>query len=71
MGSGVIAVTGASSGVGRATARAFAREGATVGLIARGREALTATAAEVRSLGGQPVMLECDVADPTAASRCG
>ncbi len=63
---GVVAVTGASSGVGRATAQAFAREGATVGLIARGREALAATAAEVRSLGGQPVVLECDVADPRA-----
>jgi NAD(P)-dependent dehydrogenase (short-subunit alcohol dehydrogenase family) len=37
-----------------------------VGLIARGREALGATAAEVRLLGGQPVVLECDVADPQA-----
>jgi NAD(P)-dependent dehydrogenase (short-subunit alcohol dehydrogenase family) len=62
----VVAITGASSGVGRATAQAFAREGATVGLIARGREALAATAAEVQSLGGQPVVLECDVADPQA-----
>ncbi len=66
MGSAVVAVTGASSGVGRATAQAFAREGATVGLIARGREALSATAAEVQSLGGRPVVLECDVADPQA-----
>jgi NAD(P)-dependent dehydrogenase (short-subunit alcohol dehydrogenase family) len=66
MGSIVVAVTGASSGVGRATAHAFAREGATVGLIARGQEALAATAAEVRSLGGQPIVLECDVADPQA-----
>jgi NAD(P)-dependent dehydrogenase (short-subunit alcohol dehydrogenase family) len=60
----VVGVTGASSGVGRATAQAFAREGATVGLLARGREALEATASEVRSLGGEPVVLECDVADP-------
>jgi NAD(P)-dependent dehydrogenase (short-subunit alcohol dehydrogenase family) len=65
----VVAITGASSGVGRATAQAFAREGATVGLIARGREALAATAAEVDSLGGQPVVLECDVADPLAVER--
>jgi NAD(P)-dependent dehydrogenase (short-subunit alcohol dehydrogenase family) len=66
MGSVVVAVTGASSGVGRATAQAFARNGATVGLIARGEDALSATAAEVQSLGGQPVVLECDVADPQA-----
>ncbi len=62
----VVAITGASSGVGRATAQAFAREGSTIGLIARGREALAATAKEVESLGGQPVVLECDVADPQA-----
>jgi NAD(P)-dependent dehydrogenase (short-subunit alcohol dehydrogenase family) len=62
----VVAVTGASSGVGRATAQEFARNGATVGLIARGREALAATASEVKSLGGKPVMLQCDVADAQA-----
>jgi NAD(P)-dependent dehydrogenase (short-subunit alcohol dehydrogenase family) len=66
MGSLTVAVTGASSGVGRATAQAFAREGATVGLIARGSEALAATAREVEALGGRPVVLECDVADPHA-----
>jgi NAD(P)-dependent dehydrogenase (short-subunit alcohol dehydrogenase family) len=37
-----------------------------VGLIARGREALVSTANEVRSLGGEPVVLECDVADAQA-----
>jgi NAD(P)-dependent dehydrogenase (short-subunit alcohol dehydrogenase family) len=61
-----VAITGASSGVGRATAHAFAREGATVGLIARGREALEGSAQEVSSLGGTPVLLECDVADANA-----
>ncbi len=66
MGSLIVAVTGASSGVGRATAQAFARSGATVGLIARSEEALSATAAEVRELGGTPVVLRCDVADPAA-----
>jgi NAD(P)-dependent dehydrogenase (short-subunit alcohol dehydrogenase family) len=62
----VAAITGASSGVGRATAQQLAREGATVGLIARGPEALAATAVEVESLGGRPLVLECDVADPEA-----
>ncbi|HWE59222.1 MAG TPA: SDR family oxidoreductase [Solirubrobacteraceae bacterium] len=66
MGPLVVAVTGASSGVGRATAHAFARGGATVGLIARGEEALEATAAEVKALGGTPVRLVCDVADAGA-----
>jgi NAD(P)-dependent dehydrogenase (short-subunit alcohol dehydrogenase family) len=66
MGRLVVAITGASSGVGRATAHAFAREGATVGLIARSREALEATAVEVEKLGGTPVVLTCDVADAGA-----
>lgn len=66
MGSLVVAVTGASSGVGRATAHAFARQGATVGLIARNQEALAAAAAEVQALGGRPVVLVCDVANAGA-----
>jgi NADP-dependent 3-hydroxy acid dehydrogenase YdfG len=83
MRSAVVAVTGASSGVGRATAQAFAREGAIVGLIARGEETLSATAAEVQSLGGQPVVLsaislthrrsrrQCASLRRVATSRCG
>jgi NAD(P)-dependent dehydrogenase (short-subunit alcohol dehydrogenase family) len=59
----VVAITGASSGVGRATAREFARTGATVGLLARGEQGLEACAQEVRSLGGRPVVLSTDVAE--------
>jgi len=59
----VVAVTGASAGVGRATARAFAREGADVGLIARGRERLEAAKHEIEATGRCAVVAEADVAD--------
>jgi NADP-dependent 3-hydroxy acid dehydrogenase YdfG len=58
----VVVVTGASAGVGRATARAFGERGAQVGLIARGEEALEATAREVREAGGRALVLPADVA---------
>jgi NAD(P)-dependent dehydrogenase (short-subunit alcohol dehydrogenase family) len=60
----VVVVTGASAGVGRATVREFARRGARLGLIARGRERLEATAGEVERLGGQALVLPGDVSDP-------
>ena len=59
----VVAITGASAGVGRATARAFARGGADVGLIARGRERLQSARREVEELGRRAVVAEADVAD--------
>jgi short-subunit dehydrogenase len=59
----VVAVTGASAGVGRATARAFAREGADVGLIARGRDRLEAAKQEIEAEGRRAVVAETDVAD--------
>jgi len=65
----VVVVTGASSGVGRATAHAFARTGATVGLIARGQEALAATAREIDELGGHALVLPCDVANAGEVER--
>ncbi len=61
-----VVVTGGSSGVGRATAIAFARQGARVGLIARGREGLEAAARDVEAAGGTPLVLPCDVADADA-----
>jgi short-subunit dehydrogenase len=62
----VIALTGASAGVGRATARRFAERGARLGLMARGRERLEATAREVEALGGDALVLPLDVADAEA-----
>jgi NAD(P)-dependent dehydrogenase (short-subunit alcohol dehydrogenase family) len=62
-GSEVVVVTGASAGVGRATVRAFARQGASIGLIARGREGLEATSREVENLGGKGLAIPADVAD--------
>src|SRR5439155_4437481 len=63
---GVVVITGASAGVGRATVRAFARLGASVGLIARGREGLEAAAKDVEVEGGRALVLPLDVADPGA-----
>jgi short-subunit dehydrogenase len=62
----VVVITGASSGVGRAASRAFAREGARLGLIARGEDALAATAREVGDLGGEAMVLPLDVSKPGA-----
>jgi NAD(P)-dependent dehydrogenase (short-subunit alcohol dehydrogenase family) len=59
----VVVITGASAGVGRATAREFARQGARLGLIARGHDGLEATRREVEHLGGQALVLPGDVAD--------
>jgi NAD(P)-dependent dehydrogenase (short-subunit alcohol dehydrogenase family) len=65
----VVCVTGASAGIGRAIALAFAAEwGASIGLIARSREALEEVAREVERLGGQPLVLPLDVADEAAVS---
>jgi short-subunit dehydrogenase len=62
----VVVITGASAGVGRATAREFARHGAAIGLIARGQDGLEAANREVRELGGEALVLPLDVADAAA-----
>ncbi|MCB0034870.1 MAG: SDR family NAD(P)-dependent oxidoreductase, partial [Anaerolineales bacterium] len=58
----VVVITGATAGVGRATARAFAQQGAAIGLLARGEEALAATKAEIEAAGGEAISLPTDVA---------
>ncbi len=60
----VVVITGASAGVGRAIARAFARRGAHIGLLARGHEGLEAARREVEQLGGKAIAIPTDVADP-------
>ncbi len=59
----VVVITGASAGVGRATARAFAKRGARIGLIARGLDGLNAARREIEALGGQALVAPADVAD--------
>jgi NAD(P)-dependent dehydrogenase (short-subunit alcohol dehydrogenase family) len=59
----VAVVTGASAGVGRATAVAFAREGARVALLARGRDGLEGARRDVEAAGGEAIVLPTDVAD--------
>ena len=62
-------VTGASSGIGAATARAFAVMGARVGLLARRRDRLEALSREITASGGAAVVCPADVSDPEAVQR--
>ncbi|MDP4004079.1 glucose 1-dehydrogenase [Methylobacterium sp. NEAU K] len=57
-------VTGAASGIGRATAVAFAGEGARVALVDRTEDALRHTAQAIRDAGGEPLTIACDVSRP-------
>lgn len=59
----IVVITGASAGVGRAAVRAFAREGAHIGLLARGQDGLEAARREVEEKGGKAVVMPTDVAD--------
>ncbi len=65
----VVVITGASSGIGRATAVMMARAGAKVMLVARGAEQLSVTQAEIRDEGGQAWSFPCDITDLDACDR--
>jgi NAD(P)-dependent dehydrogenase (short-subunit alcohol dehydrogenase family) len=72
MDSQTVVVTGASAGIGRATARLFGQRGDRVGLIARGQAGLEGAARDVEEAGGKAVAVSADVADyeqVTAAAR--
>ena len=62
----VAVITGASAGVGRACARAFAERGYDVGLLARGQAGLAAAAREAEAVGVRVTAQEVDVADSAA-----
>ena len=62
----VVVIVGASSGIGRASALAFAARGARVVCAARGAQALDTVVAEIRQAGGEAVAAPADVADPAA-----
>ena len=59
-----VVITGASAGIARATATLYARRGASVALLARGKAGLEAAAGDVREHGGTPLTIQADVAEP-------
>ena len=63
----VVLVTGASSGIGEATARTFAAHGAHVAIVARRRDRLEALATAIRGTYGSALVIEADITDDAAA----
>ena len=62
----IVVITGASAGLGRAAARAFAADGWDVGLLARGEDGLESAADEIRAAGRQALAIPVDVADASS-----
>ena len=61
--SDVVVITGATSGIGRATARKFGEDGARVGLLARGEDGLDGTKADIETAGGEALAIPTDVSN--------
>ncbi len=60
----VVVVTGASAGLGRAIVREFAKQGANLGLLARGKDGLEGAKREVEDMGGKALAIPTDVSQP-------
>ena len=65
----VVIVTGAARGVGAAVARWLGKKGAAVALVSRTESSLDQTAAQVKDLGGESLLIQADIADPNACRR--
>ena len=68
MSKSVAIVTGASQGIGRATAVRLAKDFSSIMLAARGRENLEETAAAVKAAGAEPLVMDIDLSDASAAA---
>jgi 3-oxoacyl-[acyl-carrier protein] reductase len=69
MSKSVAIVTGASQGIGQSTAIRLARDFSSIVLVSRNREHLDATASRVKDAGAEPLVIDLDLSDPTAAGR--
>ena len=65
----VVVVTGASAGLGRAIVRKFAKQGAKIGLIARGIDGLEGAKREVEEMGSEALIVPTDVSDSEAVEK--
>ncbi len=65
----VVVITGASAGIGRATVREFARRGARIALLARGKDGLECARREVEEAGSEALVIPIDVSDQEAVER--